>query len=135
MTELGRFNHIAAIALSAMFVGWGLPASAADEALPEGSQAAEGRHVYVAHCAQCHGDRGQGFIGPMLIGAEALLRYDTAARLYEFTSTTMPQTNPGGLTAEQYLEVVAYLLVENDFIEADATLKPGALGDIDLEHK
>src|SRR5229473_3457063 len=42
--------------------------------LPEGSgTATAGRQVYAAKCSSCHGDKGEGGIGPALAGGRGTL--------------------------------------------------------------
>src|SRR5215470_10573779 len=42
--------------------------------LPEGSgTAVEGRQVFAAHCVKCHGEKGEGNIGPALAGGRGTL--------------------------------------------------------------
>lgn len=124
-------NNVAAVVLAVVALGLSWPVIA-DGTLPQDSQAAQGRKVFVTHCAHCHGQDGQGYIGPAVIGAGALAQYDTAQRLYEYTTATMPQTNPGGLTQQQYIQVIDYLLVANDIIDPDTKLKRSELGEISL---
>jgi mono/diheme cytochrome c family protein len=85
-----------------------------------GADATPGTQVYMAQCASCHGAAGEGFIGPPVIGPEAALGvYENGRRLLDYISTTMPQANPGGLSDEQYREVLAFLLIRNGFVEPD----------------
>ena len=87
---------------------------------PAGSPAAEGERIYAVHCASCHGAQGEGYIGPPVIGPGAALGpYGDAKGLLDYISATMPQTNPGGLTDEQYRQVLAYLLLRNGLVEPD----------------
>jgi cytochrome c len=76
--------------------------------------------VYATQCASCHGVEGEGFIGPPVIGSGAALGvYANGKRLLDYIEVTMPQSNPGGLSDEQYLQVLAYILVLNGFAEPD----------------
>jgi mono/diheme cytochrome c family protein len=96
--------------------GSGTPESQAD-------QIAAGREVYTAECAQCHGEQGEGGSGPLLIGGnKRIASYQTTKRLYDYVSSTMPFDEPGSLTAEQYWNVIAYLLDANELLPADTVL-------------
>jgi mono/diheme cytochrome c family protein len=98
-----------------------------------GQLANAGQAVFTQNCATCHGDQGQGLIGPALIGPSAVLTpYGTARGLYDFVSTNMPQSAPGSLTNEQYLQVVSYLLVRNSLVPTDASLSTEGLANIQL---
>ena len=98
--------------------GSGAPASQAD-------QIAAGREVYTAECAQCHGANGEGGSGPLLIGGnKRIATYQTTERLYDYVSSTMPFDEPGSLTADQYWNVIAYLLDANELLPPDTVLGP-----------
>jgi alcohol dehydrogenase (cytochrome c) len=84
-----------------------------------GAQASRGRAVYAQHCATCHGARLEGGGGPALAGT-AFLRARagpalTADDLYFIIRTTMPSGSVGRLTRQEYLDVVAYILAENEY--------------------
>lgn len=99
-----------------------------------GQLASRGREVYLAQCAVCHGDQGQGLTAPAVIGASANLgKYATARGLYDYTRVTMPQTAPGSLSAEAYQQVVGYLLLQNGFVSANASLAESNLDSIRLQ--
>ena len=73
-------------------------------------QASAGKAAYDADCAACHGAdlkgsfplAGEGFIGGW--------RTRTTRDLYGLIQTTMPANNPGGLSEETYVNIVAYIL-------------------------
>lgn len=124
-------NGLLAVVLLAALAAAGV---AVAEALPEDSLAAKGREVYLAQCAQCHGKQGEGFIGPAVIGPDArLARFGTGQRFFDYVSSTMPQSNPGGLTEQQYLQVVTYLLAANGVIAPTASPGRGELAGISLK--
>lgn len=96
-----------------------------DGAASQADQIAAGREVYAAECAQCHGQNGEGGSGPLLIGGnKRIASYQTTKRLYDYVSTTMPFDQPGSLTADQYWNVIAYLLDANELLPADTVLGP-----------
>ena len=98
-----------------------------------GAQVAAGQAVYTQHCAVCHGDQGQGLVGPAVIGPRAALgKHGTGKGLLEYTSQLMPQTAPGSLPAEQYRQVTGYLLVQNKLLSADAPLTDETLAAVEL---
>jgi mono/diheme cytochrome c family protein len=72
------------------------------------SQAARGEKVYEQTCGTCHGPGqliGQGFVESW----NDRRVYD----LYAIVRGTMPLDKPGGMTEQEYLDVVAYLLQAN----------------------
>lgn len=96
-----------------------------DGAVSRADQIAAGREVYTAECAQCHGQNGEGGSGPLLIGGnKRIASYQTTERLYDYVSTTMPFDQPGSLTADQYWNVIGYLLDANELLPADTVLGP-----------
>src|SRR5438105_1778254 len=84
-------------------------------ALAQSGQVASGQQVYSQVCASCHGDQGEGIEdAPPLMGrGNALADYRTAARLYNFISSEMPNDDPGSLSSQQYYDVLAYILDQN----------------------
>ena len=80
-------------------------------------QATDGKRVYLANCAaECHMSNLQGSgASPALVGQEFMMRWEgmPLAALWERIVTTMPASDPGGLTSGEYLAVLAYLLNQN----------------------
>jgi mono/diheme cytochrome c family protein len=96
--------------------------------------AALGQEIFADKCAVCHGQQGQGVTGPAIIGLSAgLEKYNTGQGLFDYISGAMPKNAPGSLTNQQYLEVVAFLLLENGYVQADAPLNMERLDQIQLE--
>jgi cytochrome c oxidase subunit 2 len=98
-----------------------------------GALAQAGSTVFADNCAVCHGDQGQGKIGPALIGAnQHLANYQTGQGLLNFIATNMPFNNPGSLTHQQYLEVLAFLMVQNHDVAAGVTFNESDLSSMGL---
>ncbi|HLW58292.1 MAG TPA: cytochrome c [bacterium] len=77
-------------------------------------QVAIGKAVYVAQCAKCHGDHGEGKTGRKLVAPwDPLAGYRTADQLFTYVSRVMPFDNPGSLKAQAYWDVIAFLLDAN----------------------
>ena len=96
----------------------GPSASAGDGVFTE-AQAARGRQIYAGACALCHGRRLNGapddpdmVSTPPLARARFLRQWAgrSLAALVAYTRLTMPEDNPGSLTEQEYVDVVAYLL-------------------------
>jgi ubiquinol-cytochrome c reductase cytochrome c subunit len=90
---LARFA-VVALALGLLGGGYALavPAGSADAAISSGKadDVANGKNLFVAHCASCHGINGEGTKnGPTLVGVGA------AAVDFQVSSGRMPAADPG----------------------------------------
>src|SRR5688572_15055109 len=79
-------------------------------------QAAAGRTAYQANCAGCHQAdlNGQGDAAP-LRGNAFLQAWGSRStkELLSFMQLTMPPQRPGGLSPQEYLDIVAFILQQN----------------------
>ncbi len=86
----------------------------------------------------CHGERPyeNGFTlpktVPALIGPGTLIKFATARSMFDYVRAAMPFNAPGSLREEQYLQLVAYLLEQNNIVPAGAQLDPNTLQQISL---
>lgn len=95
-----------------------------------------GNTVFASRCARCHGDSSQGLRAPAVIGANAqLAKYNTAQGLLGFVSTAMPMNAPGSLSPLEYQQVLAFLLVQNNFTTAGTQFDVNQLGSVPLQKK
>ena len=78
-------------------------------------QAAAGRVAFERACATCHGASLRQLPNALLAGPEFLARWGNRGtnELIAETRSTMPPNDPGGLDADEYTNIVAYLLQEN----------------------
>ncbi len=92
-------------------------ATAANNALYTPAQAAAGAKVYAESCARCHGADLSGVSGPALKGADLAASGAqgklTVGDIFKYTRNMMPAGNPGSLTYDQYVDVMAFILREN----------------------
>lgn len=131
VTPVGPTVAAAATALAPTGVAVGT-AAAAGAAASAGQLADAGKTVFADNCARCHGDQGQGVTGPALIGPSASYgRFSNAEQLLNYISTAMPMDHPGSLTPQQYLQVTAYLLVQNNILQTSASMSN--LGSVPLK--
>jgi len=86
-------------------------------------QAEAGAEDYSASCASCHGEDGTGGSDPELAGGALEGSFDTVWDLFDYTSTEMPDDDPGSLDEETYVNIVAHLLALNDFPAGDEELE------------
>src|SRR5260370_392380 len=97
--------------------------------LPAGHGTAEqGRVLYEAKCASCHGERGQGSKDfPALAGGLGTLAgpepnptvgsyWPYATTVWDYIHRAMPYQSPGSLTSDQVYSVTAYILYMNKII-------------------
>jgi mono/diheme cytochrome c family protein len=85
------------------------------------AQAGRGKIAYKRYCADCHLGNLQGEgLEPPLTGSLFLdaWREDYIASVYDFMHTRMPKSRkyePGSLKENQYLDILTYILSENEF--------------------
>jgi len=96
--------------------------------LPEGSgTVAAGREVFAAQCSRCHGPKGEGDVGPALVGGQGTLRtarplktvgsfWPYATTLWDYINRAMPFDQPGLLKPPEVYAVAAYILNLNGII-------------------
>ena len=96
------------------------------------AQAARGEEIYTASCAQCH-TMAQHSGGAFAAAWNGRRLVD----LYEIIRSTMPLDNPGGLSDQEYIDVVAYMLQLNGVPAGKAPLRADAatLRDLRIEVK
>jgi mono/diheme cytochrome c family protein len=95
-------------------------------------QAKRGAESYEANCALCHGPRlDDGEFAPALKGPAhaAYWRGKTAEDMLNYMNTAMPPSEPGGLGAQAYADVMAFMLQAAGAIPGDKPLPtdPAAL--------
>ncbi len=114
-------------------------------------QVEKGRDLFRLNCARCHGPDGQGIrdiyrgmTAPALISPGAFpldprpyqrmrhFQFRTARDVYEFSSAVMPADQPASLSAEDYWDVIAYLLNANGMHVNGQMLTENAAEDISL---
>lgn len=95
-----------------------------------------GGELYGLHCADCHGDAGEGTDdAPRLVGEGALPKappderefrtndFNTAADVFAFVSEYMPATDPDSVSETQKVDILAFALYANGVeLEAPLTL-------------
>lgn len=84
-------------------------------------QATRGEKVYVNVCVECH--EKLEYTGP-----EFRAKWNTRPvfELFDLLRTTMPDENPGTLTAQEYADVVGYMMKLNGVLPGKAPLPADA---------
>jgi quinoprotein glucose dehydrogenase len=89
------------------------------------TQAARGKATYEARCASCHGLGLEGAdLAPSLTGGRFMNAWkdQTVGAVVTRTRTTMPLGNPGSLGTAETVDIVAYILQQNQFPQGAAEL-------------
>src|SRR5437870_10239706 len=115
--------------------------------LPEGSgTVAAGREVFAARCAKCHGPKGEGDVGPILVGGRGTLKtprplktvgsfWPYATTIWDYVNRAMPFDQPGLLKPQEVYAVVAFILNINDIIGADAVMDAKTLPKVRMPNR
>ena len=115
---MNRFRLLAFAALVAWCSAFAAPsAQGGGGAAAGGDQQARGKTLYNDKCASCHQESLKGSTEtPPLTGDQFWGNWETysANNLVEQVRTTMPEDNPGGLTRQEYVDIVAYILKFNE---------------------
>jgi mono/diheme cytochrome c family protein len=84
------------------------------------AQAARGEKVFAAQCATCHARKD-------LSSPDFHLKWNgrTVFDLFERLQSTMPESDPGSLSAAEYADVVAYLMKLNGMPAGKMVVAPG----------
>lgn len=126
---------------------WNIAIKPDGSGLPPGQgSVADGEKVYQGQCASCHGDRGQGGIGPKLVGGKGTLDsshpqrtvgsyWPYATTLFDYVRRTMPFYTPQSLSADQTYAVSAYILYLNDIIGKDAVMDAQTLPKVEMPNR
>lgn len=116
--------------------------------LPEGhGTVQQGRAIYAARCAGCHGDHGQG-IGdyPRLAGGQGTLAtarpiqtvgsyWPYATTVWDYIHRAMPYDHPGTLTIDETYAVTAYVLHLNGIVRKNTNLDAKSLPAIRMPNR
>ena len=89
------------------------------------AQAAHGDTLYHATCTKCHGPTlGGGDDGGPLVGPNFLANWNGLAmdQLFDKIYTTMPSDKPKSLPRQDYADILAYMLSQNQFPAGAAVL-------------
>ncbi len=116
--------------------------------LPEGSGTAEiGEPIYLAKCAFCHGEFGEGMGRfPDFVGTPEELLSDFATKnvgsywpyattLWDYIYRAMPFGNAQSLTADEVYSITAYILSLNNIIAEDAVMDAKSLPEVKMPNR
>ena len=131
-------QEVAAWDISIPPSGAGLPAG--------GATAKEGRAVYEAKCASCHGMKGEGKPADPLVGGIGSLASNAPMRtvgsfwpyattLFDYTRRAMPLGNPMSLTDKEVYAVTAYVLHLNGIISESEEMNAKTLPQVKMPNR
>ena len=103
------------------------------------SQAARGQTLYKKSCTVCHRDDLSGSDGPPLKGIDFFIRWreHTVAEMLDEIQMTMPQSEPGSLSPQTYLDIMSFLFKFNGVPmgKTDIVADPDALSQVAVTEK
>jgi len=103
-------------------IGWHTPRSEeanTDTIVYSGEQAHKGHDLYNEHCASCHGAALEGQGSLPLSGATFRARWaddrHSVDDLFYIVRTLMPYGQPATLSKQEYIDIIAYILMVNGY--------------------
>ena len=111
----------AVLGLAALFVSG---VALADSGPYTAQQAEDGHVKFNNHCAQCHGPKLDGALGPNLHDGkfQAMFANKPVKDLRDFVYENMPQTAPKSLGDDQLYPILAWILKNNGVPAGDKPL-------------
>jgi cytochrome c len=126
---------------------YGIMVGADGKGLPVGSgTAVEGKGVYAAKCQSCHGAKGEGGIGPVLVGGQGTLAtpkplktvgsyWPYATTVWDYVHRAMPFDKAGTLKNDEVYSVVAYVLFLNGIVEEKQVMNASTLPKVRMPNR
>jgi S-disulfanyl-L-cysteine oxidoreductase SoxD len=113
---------------------WDIDVRPDGKGLPAGAGTAiQGRAIYAAKCASCHGNTGvegpyNHLVSSDTSKAKTIGNYwPYGTTLFDYVRRAMPFNAPGSLTNEEVYHITAYLLHANGLIEATKVINAQSL--------
>jgi cytochrome c len=136
--HVARTDAVNAIDIDVLPDGQGLP--------PGSGSAVEGRTVYVARCAACHGPTGKEGPYDLLVGGQDSLRtarplktvgsfWPYATTLWDYINRAMPFAEPRSLAADDVYAVTAYVLFLNGIVTEQQVLSQETLAQVKMPNR
>lgn len=138
---------LGAIASPEQIRGWDIDVRADGQGSPPGSgSVAQGRVLYAAQCAACHGANGEKGPAPRLVGGQGSLAskspvltvgsyWPYATTLFDYIRRAMPLDKPQSLTNDEVYALTAYTLQLNGIVDADTVLDAGNLAAVQMPNR
>ena len=127
--------------------GWNIDIDRDGRKLPPGrGSVVQGKILFEAQCAGCHGASGEGGIGDRLAGGQGTLAtpkpvktvgsfWPYAPTLYDYIHRAMPLNAPQSLKPDEVYALVAYVLNLNGFVPDDAVMDATTLPRVTMPNR
>ncbi len=134
-------------ASEAEIAAWNIDIDRDGRKLPPGhGSVAQGRAVFDAQCASCHGGRGEGGTGERLVGGRGTLAsakplktvgsfWPYAPTLFDYIRRAMPMNAPQSLSADEVYAVSGYVLYLNGLVPESAVLDAASLAAVRMPNR
>ncbi len=103
----------------------GPPARSVWDGVYTAEQSKRGEPLYAQYCSSCHGTMLEGGeMAPPLAGGAFNANWNglSLGDLFERTRISMPQNNPGSLSRQQYVDILAVMLSVGEFPQGKTEL-------------
>lgn len=126
---------------------YGLTVAPDGKGLPAGKGTpAQGRELFAAKCARCHGEKAQGDIGPPLVGGQGTLAtkkplktvgsfWPYAPAVWDYVHRAMPFDKAGTLAHGEVYSLVAYVLFLNGIVGENKTMDAKSLAKLRMPNR
>ncbi|MHB2205831.1 c-type cytochrome [Methylobacterium sp. CM6257] len=134
-------------ATEAEIAAWNIDIDRDGRKLPPGrGSVAQGRAVFDAQCASCHGGRGEGGTGERLVGGQGTLAsakpvktvgsfWPYAPTLFDYIRRAMPMNAPQSLSDDDVYAVSGYVLHLNGLVPEGAVLDAATLAAVRMPNR
>ena len=134
-------------ATPAQIKAWDIDVAPDGKNLPAGrATVAQGKLIYAAQCAACHGEQGQGGLGDKLVGGRGTLAtpapvktvgsfWPYATTLFDYVRRAMPLNAPQSLSDAEVYAVSGYVLHLNGLLNEDAVVDAKTLTELKMPNR